>query len=158
MPPGEDFMIKFKAARPGLHTVVLSPGYYGRCTVLGSNVPFALSTQGSLEVAYPGGKVYFFVPAGLEKFDLSAECKWGSGAAKLTVYRPDGSVALEQETDPYLHRAKLSVPAAGSSGQLWSISVSPLPKKSFNSIFVTGDKRLAPCVTLSPQYIFFSSR
>jgi hypothetical protein len=158
MPPGEDFTVRFKAVKSGVHTIVLSPGYYGRCTAADASVPFALSTQGGLEVASPGGKVYFLVPEGVADFVLSAQCKNGSGTAKLTVYDPDGAVAIEQETDPYLHSASLTAPTAGKAGRLWSLAVSRVPKKSFGSLFVSFDKRLPPVVTLSPTYVFASPR
>ncbi len=154
MPPGEVHALRFTARKAGLHTVVLSPGYYGRCTVTESNVPFALSTQRTLEMARPGGKVYFFVPAGLEDFELSAHCKWGLGAARLTVSKPDGTEAISQETDPYLHNAKLRVPTAGKAGHVWSLSVGTVPKSSFTSVLVTFDKRLPQCASLSPRYVF----
>ena len=158
MPPGEDFTVKFKAVKAGVHTIALSPGYYGRCTAAESSVPFALSTQGSLEVASPGGKVYFFVPEGVADFELSAQCKNGSGTAQLTVYDPDGAVALEQETDPYLHSASLKAPTAGKAGRLWSLAVGRVPKKGFGSVLVSFDKRLPPVVTLSPAYVFASQK
>lgn len=153
MPPGEEFTLKFRSNKAGLHTVVLTAGYYGRCMVTSTTVPFALSTQGALEVSQPGGKVYFYVPQGMERFELSAQCNWGTNAVKLTIYTPDGFVALEQETDPYVRSAKPVVQTHGKTG-LWALNVAAVPKQSFRSVLIKFDKALPPCVTLSPKFIF----
>lgn len=157
MPPGGETSVLFTAARAGIHAIVLTPGDYGRCTVRDSNVPFALTTRDKLEVALPGGKVYFVVPPGIENFTVAAECKWGAGAARVTVFAPDGSVAVEQETDRYLHKTTLSVPTAGKAGRLWAVGVNAPPKQTFSSVFITFDERLPPCVTLAPGYVFTKS-
>jgi hypothetical protein len=157
MPPGGEASVKFTAAKAGIYAIVLTPGDYGRCVIKESSVPFALATESSLEVAIPGGKMFFMVPAGVEVFNVSAKCKWGAGTATLTVYAPDGSVVLEHETDPYLHKTTLSVPTIGQAGRIWAVGVTAPAKKSFSSVFVTFDERLPPAVTLVPNYVFVKS-
>ena len=121
MPPGQETVVRFKAEEPGLYTVVVTAGYYARCTVLSSTVPYALWTGGRFEVSRPGGTIYFFVPQGMKQFDISAQCHWGTRAVKLIVSDPDGSIVSEQETDPFVRNLKMTIPASNKCGRLWSL-------------------------------------
>lgn len=153
MPPGEEFSLRFGAAAAGLHTVVLSAGYYGRCTLLTTTVPYALWTGDRFEVARPGGKLHFVVPPGLEQFDLGCNCLANTAQVQLTVTAPDGQVVLQQATDPYVRSLKLKVPVAGRAGQ-WTLEVSPVSGKSFSNVAVQFDKALPQAVTVRPDFRF----
>lgn len=154
MPPGEETVVRFKAPRAGLFTIVVSAGHFGRCTVLSSTVPFALWTGSNLEIAQPGGTVYFFVPEGTQEFTLSAQCLWGTSAVKLTVTDPDGTVVKEQETDPFVRSAHITVPTNGKTGRLWSLTVAGTTGKSYRSVTIRFDGRLSQMASLSPRFVF----
>jgi len=154
MPPGEETAVSFRAAKPGVYTVVVTPGHYGRCTVVSSTVPFALWTGPPFEVAQPGGTLYFFVPKGLPEFNLSARCLWGTSAVKLTVSAPDGSVVQERETDPFVRSLTMTVPTGGRDGQVWRLKVAGLPHQAYRSVLIQFDPRLPPMVSLSPNHVF----
>ena len=153
MPPGEDTAVRFSAARDGLYTVVVVPGYYGRCMVVGANVPLALWTGATLEVSRPGGTVNFLVPAGIEAFSMAARCHWGSEAVRLVVTDPEGQVVQEEDTDPYVRSLATSIPTRGKTDGVWSLSVKAVPGKRYRSAFITFDKRLPQVVGLSPELL-----
>jgi len=152
LPPGEESVVQFRAEKAGVHTVVLTAGYYGRCQVLSSTVPFALWTGDRFEVSQPGGTLYFVVPEGLEEFTLKAQCLWGTSAAKLTVSGPDGALVTEQETDPFVRSVDMTVPTDGKAG-LWSLKVAGLPGKSYRSLSLHFDSRLPQVATLAPTWV-----
>ena len=157
MEPGEQFALTFSAQQRGLHTVVLTPGYYGRCQVLTSTVPYAHWTWSSYppyEIAGPGGTLYFHVPAGLEEFTIDARCHWGTSQVQLTVLDPDGEVVVDQPTDPFVRNAVLKVPTGGKHGRQWSLKVSRIDGKSFRSLQVLFDPKLPAAVTLRPDFAF----
>ena len=152
LPPGEETVVRFNAANAGLYTVVVTAGYYGRCTVLSTTVPYALWTGGKFEISRPGGTVYFYVPEGVKEFDIAAQCHWATNGASLTVSDPDGSVIREQETDPFIRNLKMSVPTDGKWGRLWSLKVEKAPGKSYRSVFIKFDRKLPQAVSLTPGF------
>jgi hypothetical protein len=154
MPPGEETVVKFRAAKTGLYAVVVTAGYYGRCTTLTSTVPFALWTGSNFEISRPGGTVYFFVPEGMAEFSISAQCHWGTSAAKITVSDPDGAVVKEQETDRFVRSLKMTVPTGGKGGKLWAMKVEGVGKKSYRSLLTKFDPKIPPMATISPKYVF----
>ncbi len=154
MPPGEPFALTFKAQAAGLHTVVLTAGYYGRCTVVSSTVPYALWTGDRFEVSGPGGTLYQWVPAGVQEFTVAVQCLWGTTQVKLSVLGPDGQTVAEQETDPYVRSLKLTVPTAGKTGRLWALRLAPVAGKGFRNVQVTLDKALPAAVTMRPDFVF----
>lgn len=158
MPPGEETAVKFKTAGTGLHTLVVTAGYYGRCTLLSSTVPFALWTGNNFEVSGPGGTLHFFVREDLKAFTLSAQCQWGTSGVKMTLFDPDGGIAKAQETDPYVRNLSWTIPTGGKTGRVWSLRVEPLPKKSFRTVVIRFDPKLLAAATLSPQHLFTEIR
>lgn len=157
MPPGEPFTLRFAARQAGLHTVVLTPGYYGRCQVRTTTVPYAHWTWRSypaFEVAGPGGTLHLFVPPGLSEFTLDVSCLSATAQVQVTVEDPDGRVATEQPTDPFVRNLKLSVPTAGKDGRLWTLRLSRVPGKSYRSAQVLFDPRLPAAVTVRPDFVF----
>jgi hypothetical protein len=153
MPPGEPFTVKFKAAQAGLHTLVVTAGYYGQATLKTSTVPFALWTGHRYQLAGPGGTLYFSVPEGLAEFKINAQCEWGASQAQLTVLDPDGQKVLEQPTDSYVRSAKLTVPTKAKSG-LWALQVERVPNQSFRALSLSFDPALPQAVTLKPEWVF----
>jgi len=153
MPPGEPYTVRFKAATAGLHTLVVTAGYYGKATLKTSTVPFALWTGSRYQLAGPGGTLHFWVPAGLAEFKINAQCEWGSSQVQLAVLDPDGQTALAQPTDPYVRSAKLTIPTKAKAG-LWALKVEPMPNQSFRSLALTFDKALPQAVTLKPEWVF----
>ncbi|NLB95622.1 MAG: hypothetical protein GX785_07920 [Armatimonadetes bacterium] len=154
LPPGEETTLRFRAGVSGLHTVVLTAGYYGRCTVVSTTVPLALWTASQFEISRPGGSVRFYVPEGVEEFSISARCHFSTNAVKLTVVDPDGAVVKDTETDPFVRSVTFSVPSGGKTGRQWTLKVSDVPNKSYRSAFITFDKKLPPAVTLSADHLF----
>lgn len=164
--PGEETTAAFKAPKAGLYTMVLTPGHYGRCTVVSSTVPFALwpgssaslKSRGRFEIGPPGGTIYFVVPEGLSEFGLAAWCKHGSGDAKVSVMDPDGAVVKEQETDPLVHDLTVTVPTQGKSGRTWSVKIEGARKHSFPGLFVRLDPRLPQAVTAAKDFVFMNAK
>jgi hypothetical protein len=156
MPPGEPFELKFKAARPGLHTVVLTAGYYGRATLKSTTAPLGLATTHSFEAHGPAATFYFFVPKGLSTFTLAAEGRPGTGRVRMKVMNPQGQVVVDQPTDQYVRSAKLTAPTKGQSGQ-WSVTLETMPGQGFRSLALTFDKALPPVVSLTPEHVFTGS-
>ena len=157
MPPGEAFTLAFQARQAGLHTVVITPGYYGRCQVLTSTVPYAHWTWRSypaFEVAGPGGTLYVHVPAGLTEFDLEVSCLSATAQVQVTVRDPAGRAVVDQPTDALVRKAALTIPTAGQDGQLWSIRLGRVEGKSYRSAQVLFDPRLPPAVSTRPDVIF----
>ncbi len=163
MTPGEPFTLGFTAKLAGLHTVVLSPGYYGRCRVLTTTVPYAHWTWTSYppyEVAGPGGRLYFHVPRGLDRFTLMAQCPSGATGAQvqITVFDPAGRVAADQPTDELVRNATLTVPTAGQDGGLWSVRLAAVKGKSYPSLILKWDDKLPPAVTVRREFVFEEGR
>ncbi|MEN6644557.1 MAG: hypothetical protein ABFE08_19145 [Armatimonadia bacterium] len=157
MVPGEPFTLKFKAAQAGLHCVVVTPGYYGRCEVVSTTVPYANWTWSSypaFEVAGPGGTLYFQVPKGMEEFTIDALCNWGTTQVQVTVLDPDGQVVVDQPTDQYVRNAKLKVATKGKDGRLWSLKVGKIEGKGFRSLQVVFDPKLPAWVVVRPDFVF----
>jgi hypothetical protein len=153
MPPGESFGLKFKAAHAGLHTVVLTAGYYGRATLKSTTVPVGLGTAHNFEVHGPAATLYFFVPRELSQFTLNAEGRPGTGQVRMKVMNPRGQVAVDRPTDQYVRSAKLAVPTNGESG-LWSLDLERMPGQGFRALGLTFDRALPPVVSLVPGHIF----
>lgn len=153
MPPGEPFALKFRAAAAGLHTIVLTAGYYGRATLKSTTVPLALWTGQRYQLAGPGGTLYFHVPAGLAQFTINAQCEWGTTQVNLTVLDPTGKAVVQQATDVYVRSAKLTVPTGGQGG-LWALKVEAIPGKGFRALSLSFDKALPQAVTLLPEHVF----
>ncbi len=153
MPPGETFPLKFKAVQPGLHTVVLTAGYYGRATLKSTTVPLGLSTAHCFEAHGPVSTFYFFVPRELSQFTLAAQAEWGTGKVRMKIMDPRGHVEMDQPTDQYVHSATLTVPTKGESG-LWSLKLERMPGEGFRALALTFDKALPPVVSLTPEHIF----
>jgi len=153
MPPGEACTVRFRAVTAGLHTLVVTAGYYGRATLQTSTVPFALWTGHRYQLAGPGGTLYFHVPEGLVQFTIGAQCEWGSSQVQLTVLDPDGQTVVSQPTDAYVRSAKLTVPTRAKAG-LWVLRVEPVPNQSFRSLALTFDPALPQAVTLKPEWVF----
>ena len=155
--PGQPYALSFRAVAAGLHTVVLTAGYYGRCQVETTTVPYALWTGDHFEVSGPGGTLYFEVPAGLKEFTLKAQCLWGTGQVNLKVLDPDGKVVEDQDTDAFVRSARLTVPTGGKGGQQWALRVGAAAGKSFRNIALELDPALTPAVTLRPDLRFVAS-
>ncbi|MGE5531124.1 MAG: hypothetical protein ACM3VW_03270, partial [Bacteroidota bacterium] len=158
MIPGENFTLTFTAQQPGLHTIVVTPGYYGRAEVITTTVPYAHWTWSSyppFEVAGPGGTLYFMVPKGMQEFTISAMCHWGTTQVQMTVLDPDGKVVVDQPTDPFVRNAKLKIATNGKDGGLWSLKVSKLEGKSFRSLQVIFDEKLPAAVVVRPDFGFY---
>ena len=153
LPPGEESTVTFRAPREGLYTLVATAGYYGRCTVLASTVPYALWIGDQFEVAAPGGTLTFPVPDGVKEFALTAQCPPGTAAVKLTVCDPDGTVAAAGETDPFVRSLTLRVPAAGKAGRQWSLKVERVPGKSYGRVGIRFDKPIPPLASVDPAYV-----
>jgi hypothetical protein len=159
MTPGEEFALTFEARQAGLHTVVVTPGYYGRCQVLTTTVPYAHWTwkpYPAYEIAGPGGTVYFHVPAGLTDFTLDIACQWATAQVQITVRDPQGKVVVDQPTDEYVRNARLTVPTGGQGGQVWSLQLSRIEGKSYRSAQVLFDPKLPPAVSLRPDFVLRS--
>jgi hypothetical protein len=164
--PGVETEIVFKALKKGLYTIVLTPGHYGRCTVLSATVPFALwpgsaaslKNRGRFEIGPPGGTLYFFVPEGLNEFGLAVWCKYGLGDARLSVLDPDGTVVKEKETDPLVHDLELTIPTQDKSGRMWAVKIEGARKHSFPGLFVRLDPRLPQAVTVTKDYMFVNAQ
>lgn len=156
MPPGEAFTLAFRARQAGMHTVVLTPGYYGRCQVRTSTVPYAHWTWRSypaFEVAGPGGTLYVHVPAGLTEFTLEVSCLSATAQVQVTVRDPSGRTVIDQPTDPLVRKAALTIPTAGQDGQLWSVQLGRVEGQSYRSAQVLVDPRLPPAVSTRPDII-----
>ena len=157
MPPGEPFTLRFAARQPGLHTVVLTPGYYGRCQVQTTTVPYAHWTWTSypgFEVAGPGGTLYLAIPPGLKEFTVEALCQSATAQVQLAVLDPDGQTVVERPTDPFVRSAKLTVPTHGKDGRPWALRLSRCEGKSYRSVLVRFDPHLAAAVTVRPDFVF----
>jgi hypothetical protein len=157
MTPGEPFTLTFTAAQAGLHCVVVTPGYYQRCEVVSTTVPYAHWTWSSyppFEVAGPGGTLYFNVPKGMAEFTINAMCHWGTTQVQLTVVDPGGQVVADQPTDQYVRSAKLKVATNGKDGKLWSLKVGHIKGKGFRSVKVLFDGKLPPWVVVRPEFVF----
>lgn len=153
MAPGETFALKFKAATAGLHTIVVTAGYYGKATLQTSTVPFALWTGDRYQIAGPGGTLYFHVPEGLAQFRIDAQCEWSTTGVDLTVLDPSGQVVLQQPTDKFVRNATLVVPTKGQGGQ-WALKVEPIEGQSFRALALSFDQSLPQAVTLQPEWAF----
>ncbi|OGV70813.1 MAG: hypothetical protein A3K19_26855 [Lentisphaerae bacterium RIFOXYB12_FULL_65_16] len=154
MPPGQEACVKFKAAVDGVHTVVLSAGHFGRCSVVSTTVPFALWAAKPFEMPHPGGTLYFQVPQGVTSFDIGVRCNFGSTAAHAAVYGPDGAVVQETDTDPLVRSLRLTVETQGRDGQVWSLSTGVAVGKKYRSVFVDVDPKVPPLLTVKPEFVF----
>lgn len=148
--PGEQTTIAWQAAQPGVHTLVLTAGYYARAKVLRSTIPLALLIEDKLEVTGPGGTFGFEVPAGLDEFRLSAGCQWGTKGVSIAIRDPLGNVVVERPTDPFERTLELTVPVQGKPAGPWTLEVRPLPKTSFRTVMIRLDKRIPQHLTLAP--------
>ena len=153
MPPGEPFNLKFKAAQAGLHTVVLTAGYYGRSTLRSTTVPLGLDVANRYEANGPGATFHFFVPERLAEFSLTAQARSATRQVRMQVINPQGQVVVDQPTDQYVYNAKLTVPTKGESG-LWSLKLERMPGQGFRALGLTFDKALPPVVSLTPDHVF----
>jgi hypothetical protein len=153
MPPGQPFHLNFKAAQAGLHTVVLTAGYYGRATLKSTTVPLGLVVAHRFEANGPSATFHFFVPGRLPEFRLAAQGEWGTGQVRLKIMNPQGQAVVDLPTDPYVRSAKLTVPTKGESG-LWSLRLERMPGQSFRALGLTFDRALPPVVSLTPDHIF----
>jgi hypothetical protein len=153
MPPGEPFSLKFKAAQQGLHTVVLTAGYYGRAVLKSTTAPLGLDVAHGFEANGPAATFYFFVPGRLREFTLAAQGRPETGQVRMKVINPQGQVVVDQPTDQYVRSATLKVATKGESG-LWSLRLERMPGQGFQALGLTFDGALQPVVSLTPDHIF----
>lgn len=124
VPVGSSRDLDYPVATTGLHVLSLSSG---QClaTARTADRPFALlaSQRVPLWICGSCARQYFLVPAGFTSFDLYLQAEVTGEGARLRVWQPDGSVAVDRSEDfDASTRIRVPVPK-GQDGQPWAFTL-----------------------------------
>jgi hypothetical protein len=116
---------KWTPDRDGVYVVVATSGSNGYSLQVQTKQPFAFRTSEKQPLHVNGGlgKLYFFVPQGVDKVTLLAVAKGqapGRGG-KLKIIAPDGQVAAKLEGELASSKVSVDIPAA-MQGRVWALT------------------------------------
>jgi len=134
--PGEEARIDLPVTQDGLHLLSIQSGDITRVTLLNDHAALA---GRSIGLFGKGSPMFFFVPEGVEKFNLTLgdQPKW---PVRATLFSPDGKeVDVDEARGTYSSKLEVTVPE-GQSGRAWSVQVGPAGRRFENYTLTLGEE------------------
>jgi hypothetical protein len=121
--------------------------------VVGSNVPVGLYTGEGLSVIRGAKRLYFSVPAGVERFTIAAR---GAGAetVRVDVYDPQGARVATGQTTPELGSVEIPVSAGEHAGGVWSLAIGRADEGVLEDSTIRLGPNLPPVLSLRAEDVF----
>lgn len=162
--PGQSARFAFEAPSPGVWRLSVDTGR-NAAVVEPEAVAWQIvgDAQGVIRSIYRAGPLYFYVPAGVTRFEVWAKAGSPHENLLLRVRRPDGSTYQERFVlGENAAVVRVDVPR-GESGSAWSVEILPPPAGSLENAAIwfspnlpggvtpRVDQLLVPFVTLDRQ-------
>jgi hypothetical protein len=156
VPVGTEAKVSVPLETEGLHVLAVSSGQ-PLAVVRRNNGPFALVAweQTPLNICGSFAKHYFFVPKGLNKFEIGVTADVTGEAARLGIWSPDGQAAVDLEDDfDKLQRIKVDVPE-GTDGQAWALTLTKPQDPQFilDDVLLWLGRGLPPYLCEQPEWL-----
>lgn len=152
IPHEEEGSVTFTPERDGIALLGASAG---SCAyqVVRSDAPIGLLAGDGLGLIMGAERLYFAVPAGLERFTLRARGQ-GLETVKLTVYGPDGTEVATGQTTPEENDLALAVEVGAHGPGTWSVQVGKADTGVLEDSRLTLDPALPPTLSLRAEEVF----
>jgi hypothetical protein len=150
IPGKEPGTIAFTPAEDGLYLLGLSAGACA-ARVLTSNAPVGLLTEGGASLIYAARRLYLLAPPQGAEFSISVSTA-GAETVRVTLYRPDDSVAESAQTTPEKPDAKVQT-AAWEPGQVWALELGKADTGVLEDVKVRFGKDMVPLLALCREYL-----
>ncbi|HNZ18122.1 MAG: hypothetical protein GXX88_07040 [Candidatus Hydrogenedentes bacterium] len=118
-----------------------------------ANAPIGLLTGDGASFIREARPLYFFVPATVEAFTISAR-GGGGETVRINVLAPDGSVAATGQTTPENSRINVKASAGAHAGQVWSLEAVRADKGVIEDYSISLDDALPPVLAFHPGHVF----
>ena len=118
-----------------------------------ANAAIGLLTGDGASFIREARPLYFFVPATVEAFTISAR-GGGGETVRINVLAPDGSVAATGQTTPENSRINVKASAGAHAGQVWSLEAVRADKGVIEDYSISLDDALPPVLAFHPGHVF----
>ncbi|MHB8996316.1 MAG: hypothetical protein ACYC63_13815 [Armatimonadota bacterium] len=151
LPPDKAGKISFNPPADGIYAVAVSAGG-SAYSIVSADAPLAIYAKDGMSVIYGADRLYFHVPAGLDKFALRAKTM-GAETIKLTVYDPQGKEIAAGETTPTKGEVEVTAAVGDQGGKTWSVSLSKAAEGVLEDASLRLDPKLPPTVSLTAEQV-----
>jgi len=153
IPHGQQGRVQFTPPADGVYLLGATADQcaYG---VVQSNTPVGLLAREPLHLVQGVERLYFKVPAGATRFQLTAR---GSGTAetvRLVVFDPTGAVATDEQTGAERTTAEVLVPVGPHADAVWSLRLARADVGTLEDCYIQLGPQLPPVLSLSPNECF----
>jgi len=152
IPHGEQGTITFTPKIDGIYLLGASAGSCAY-SVVGANVPVGLYAGEPLKLIQGAKRLYFKVPASLDRFTLTIQ---GSGGetVRLNVFDPAGTQVAAGQTTLGGTKVDVEVAAGDRGGGTWSLELTRADTGVLEDNSIKLDAKLVPALSLVPQHVF----
>jgi len=141
--------IEVPVARAGTYPLVVQTNNNNaRVTPLNEHASLITPSVGFIYATSP---VYFWVPAGIERFTLSFHAMWPGEQVRVRVLDPDGAEVAVEETQ---RQGEMELPievAPGQDGRAWSLAMEGVEDVAFEDYRIRLDPALPASWALTPD-------
>ena len=152
IPDDESGVVAFTPATSGLHTIVVAAGPRA-CSVTRANVPVGLRAAEGLSLIGEAERLYFHVPADVERFVVKVRGAGGE-TARVNVFDPMGAQRATGQTTPAANSVEIEVAPEDVAGGTWALQVTRADVGAFEDSQVTLDPKLLSILSLAPEEVF----
>ena len=148
---GEKHTVSFTPHENGLCVLSVAPGWAG-CSLVSANVPLALGAHSKLTTINGAERLYFHVPAGVERFTVAARGK-PPETVRLNIFNPAGKQVATAQTSAQNKKAEIEVAASDGVDAVWSLQLTKADTGRFEDCSVILDDQVSP-LSLVPEHVF----
>ncbi len=160
---GSQGSITFTPEADGVFIIPLTAGG-SAYRLVSSNAPVGLSAAGGAHLIFANDEdrarkvpLHFYVPDGLDEFNVSIVGQGGAETVRADVRNPRGeTVATGQTTEAA--RETIAVTTGDDAGEVWSVILRAADSGSFEDNSIRLDSRVGPILSLSREHVFRMKR
>jgi hypothetical protein len=152
IPHAEGGNIRFTPEADGVYALVLSAGN-NAYRLTSANVPVAFYGGKSLVIFKGAERMYFHVPEGMERFDLTVR-GYGGETVRVNVYDPEGELAATAQTTAEQVTVNPKVDVGEHGGKTWAIELTQADEGVLEDMAMYLGEGLPPALSLVPEHVF----
>ena len=151
LPADKPGVVSFMPPADSVYAVSLAAGG-SAYSLVNADAPVAIYARDGVNLIFGAQRLYFHVPAGLDKFTLRAAGQ-GVETVKLTIFDPEGKEVGSAQSTVAKSDVELVVPVGGAGGKTWSLSLTKGDEGVLEDGALRLDPKLPPTLSLTPEQV-----